>query len=501
MGTDNLPPGWAWAKLGDVCEINPSTDTSHLALDEDVAFIPMTAVAELSNQVDTSRRRKLSEVVKGFTRFRSGDVLFAKITPCMENGKIAIVPSVPGNVGYGSTEFHVIRPRDGISAQYIHYYLSQKKFRETARHNMSGAVGQQRVPTVFMSSARLPVPPSQEQISITKKVNALFVELDEAETALKRAREGVTQFRASLLHAACTGELTAAWREATPATETGADFLQRILAERRAAWERTERARLKAKGTPPRGDAWKSRYPEPITPNAKGLPDLPEGWIWSSFSHLGDFGRGKSKHRPRNDARLYGDAIPFIQTGDVSRSEGKIRNYSQLYSEFGIAQSRIWPKGTICITIAANIAASGILEFDACFPDSVVGLKCKDEALASYVELFIQSARANLEEYAPATAQKNINLEILNAVAVPLPPLAEIIEINNAVHLWLATMAGIPDVDLPALRQSILHAAFSGQLVPQDPADEPATELLARLHGNPTAPSRARRQNKNKVPA
>lgn len=488
MDAEELPPGWAWATLGDICELNPGIVTDHLTADDEVAFVPMAAVSELSNRMDTTRRRKLGEVSKGFTRFAPGDVLFAKITPCMENGKIAVVPDVPGNIAYGSTEFHVLRPRIGVSANFVHRYLIQQYFRDTARHNMSGAVGQQRVPSRFLGAAVIPLPPSPEQDRIATAVNGLFTELDEAEAALARAREGVEQFRASLLHAACTGQLTAAWRAANPPAETGADLLAHILAERRAAWERTERARLKAKGSLPKGDGWKTRYVEPVAPDLTDMPDLPEGWIWASLPQLGDFGRGKSKHRPRGDSRLYGDAIPFIQTGDVSRSDGRIKSYTQRYSNFGIAQSKIWPKGTVCITIAANIAASGILMFDACFPDSVVGLVCSNAIVAKYVELFIRTARANLSEYAPATAQKNINLEILNALAVPLPPLAEIKELMQVAEDMNNAVTSLPSASSFELRQSILHAAFTGRLVPQNPTDEPASDLLARLRAHAAAP-------------
>ena len=493
MDGQELPPGWAWARLEDVCELNPATETGHIGAMDEVAFIPMAAVAELSNKVDASQRRKLKDVAKGFTRFAAGDVLFAKITPCMENGKIAEVPSVPGNVAYGSTEFHILRPRLDISASYVRHFVAQQHFRDLARHNMSGAVGQQRVPLGFLRDAALPVPPSNEQHRIAAAVTALFDELDEAEAALARAREGVERFRASLLHAACTGQLTAAWRQANPPTETGADLLRRILSERRAAWERTELSRLKAKGTPPRGEAWKARYEEPAAPELADLPDLPAGWAWASLAQLGEFGRGKSKHRPRDDVRLYGDAAPFIQTGDVSRSGGKIEHYTQKYSEFGIAQSKLWPKGTVCITIAANIAASGILGFDACFPDSVVGLTCSDQVIATYVELFIRTARENLEEYAPATAQKNINLEILNTLAVPVPPMPEIKKLVSMVRELFGVVEALPTTAQTELRQSILHAAFTGKLVPQDPADEPAAVLLARLRGAAAPARRARR--------
>ena len=133
------------------------------------------------------------------------------------------------------------------------------------------------------------------------------------------------------------------------------------------------------------------------------------------------------KHRPRNDPILYTDGeYPFIQTGDVARSGGSIEIYSNFYNDVGLAQSAMWPAGTLCITIAANIADSGILSFDACFPDSVVGLIAYDSFEgAHYFEYFIRTAKANLHDFAPSTAQKNINLGILMEVLIPLPPLAE----------------------------------------------------------------------------
>lgn len=117
---------------------------------------------------------------------------------------------------------------------------------------------------------------------------------------------------------------------------------------------------------------------------------------------------------------------PMIQTGDVARANGLVTTYSALYGDEGLAQSRLWPKGTLCITIAANIADSSILGFDACFPDSVVGFVPDPElGDAKYFDLFLRTAKQRIEDFAPATAQKNVNLEILSKVLVPLPPKAE----------------------------------------------------------------------------
>jgi restriction endonuclease S subunit len=166
---------------------------------------------------------------------------------------------------------------------------------------------------------------------------------------------------------------------------------------------------------------------------------LPRGWCWARLPELGEFGRGKSKHRPRNDPALFANGkFPLIQTGDVARANGVVTTYTALYGDAGLAQSRLWPKGTLCITIAANIADSAILGFDACFPDSVVGLVPDPEiGDARYFEYFIRTAKRHVEDFAPSTAQKNINLEILSSIAVPLPPKEEIGRITTKVEQLL----------------------------------------------------------------
>lgn len=167
--------------------------------------------------------------------------------------------------------------------------------------------------------------------------------------------------------------------------------------------------------------------------------EIPDSWAWARFSELGEFARGKSKHRPRNDPALFNPPIyPLVQTGEVARAGNIILEYHSKYSEVGLAQSRMWSKGTLCITIAANIADSAILGFDACFPDSVVGFTPVEPLhSARYLLFFMKTARQQLLEYAPATAQKNINLEILESVYIPIPPLNEQEKIIQTVDEFL----------------------------------------------------------------
>ena len=134
------------------------------------------------------------------------------------------------------------------------------------------------------------------------------------------------------------------------------------------------------------------------------------------------FGRGKSKHRPRNDSRLYGGNIPFIQTGDIKNASHIIHEYQQTYSEFGLEQSKLWPKGTLCITIAANIAETSILGFDACFPDSVIGfIPDPQKTTSEYVEYLLSTYKQKLQSKRTGSAQDNLNMAAFENMRLPFP--------------------------------------------------------------------------------
>ena len=148
----------------------------------------------------------------------------------------------------------------------------------------------------------------------------------------------------------------------------------------------------------------------------------PMGWSMKRLTELGELNRGVSKARPRNSPELLGGPYPLIQTGDVSNAGTYITSFNSTYSEKGFAQSRLWPKGTLCITIAANIAQTSILTFDACFPDSVVGFISADKTNELFVHYWFSFFQKILNEQAPQVAQKNINLKILSELAVIMPP-------------------------------------------------------------------------------
>lgn len=197
-----------------------------------------------------------------------------------------------------------------------------------------------------------------------------------------------------------------------------------------------------------------------------------EGWEEKTLDQVSkDFGRGKSKHRPRNYAGLYGGDYPFIQTGDIRNCNHYITEFTQTYNEVGLAQSKLWPAGTICITIAANIAETGVLTFDACFPDSVIGLVVNDKlADRDFVEYLLQSFKVKIQSLGKGSAQQNINMGTFENELFPFPKVdkqKEIVQKLDALSAETKRLEVIyrqKSLDLEELKKSVLQKAFNGEL-------------------------------------
>jgi type I restriction enzyme S subunit len=183
---NKLPEGWEWKKLGEIAEINPKFDRKSISENIEVTFLPMRCIEELTGNVDTSITKNLEEVSKGYTPLMENDLIYAKITPCMENGKVAIAKGLKNNLGFASTEFHVIRFKKNAYNKFFFFYLIQKWIREYAAMNMTGSAGQKRVPATFLKDLLVPLPPLETQQKIvsilekaeeTKKLRAQADEL------------------------------------------------------------------------------------------------------------------------------------------------------------------------------------------------------------------------------------------------------------------------------------------------------------------------------------
>jgi type I restriction enzyme S subunit len=190
------------------------------------------------------------------------------------------------------------------------------------------------------------------------------------------------------------------------------------------------------------------------------------GWPIKKLGKVGTLDRGVSKHRPRNAPELLGGPYPLVQTGEVANCDGYVRSHNSTYSEMGLRQSKMWPAGTLCVTIAANIAKTGILTFDACFPDSVVGFCADEPATIEFVRAWLSFLQKGLEDAAPESAQKNINLAILRDLDVPIPALDLRIGFAHSVaaveKLKTAHRACLAELD--SLFASLQHRVFRGEL-------------------------------------
>jgi type I restriction enzyme S subunit len=485
-----LPTGWAWSDLNSVC--TKITDGTHHSPSQEIQlsrgdYLYITAKNIKEWGVDLSNVTYIPEHIHRQIYERcnpeQGDILYVK--DGVTTG-IATINQLDGEFSLLSS-VALLKPRhEVIDARFLKWYLNSPHGYRSMTAQMGGTAIK-RLTVKKIKDSQVPVAPLNEQRRIVERIEELLSDLDAGVSALERAMANLTRYRAAVLKAAVEGRLTEQWRAEHPDLEPASEILMRILAERRRKWEEDELARYEAGGRKPPQN-WKDKYHAPPVPDSTKFPLLPKGWCWVTLSQIGWLDRGRSRHRPRNAPHLYGGPYPFIQTGDVRRANTFLREYIQTYSEAGLEQSKMWPAGTLCITIAANIAETAILSFDACFPDSIVGfLPITKGVSVRFVELFLRTVRQKLETYAPATAQKNINIDILDDISVPFPPLKEQEEITSVTDVRLSIIDATETQIVTnlkravCLRKNLLKRAFEGTLVLQQPTDEPASVLLERI--------------------
>ena len=495
-----VPPTWRWVRLDAVGAIvgggtPPAADPGNFT--EPGEGIPWLTPADLGGYSDLYISRGSRDLTEKGSRASSATV--------MPKGTVLFTSRAP--IGYVAIAANPISTNQGFKS-IVPYILDCSHFIATAMKAFAPEIDAKAPGTTFkevsgkiVAGISFPLPPLAEQRRIVAKVDELMVLCDRLEAArvgreaardrlaaaslarlnapdpesfqadarfaldalpaLTTRPDQIKQLRQTILNLAVRGKLVPQDEKHEPASE----LLKRIA---------KEKARLVKEGKAKRQDA----LPEIDLDQAPF--QLPDGWAWGRFPELGTFGRGKSKHRPRNDPALFdGGKHLMIQTGDVARSQGVIATYTSKYNDFGLSQSFRWPKGTLCITIAANIADSGILSFDACFPDSVVGfIPASMFENARYFEYFVRTAKANLLEFAPATAQKNINLEILTQVLIPLPPLAEQHRIVAKVDVLMALCDRLEAslTATAATRRRLLDALLAEALAPAGERELEAAE-------------------------
>jgi len=496
---NKMPQGWIQTKLGEISSINPKLALEHFPDDLEISFIPMASVETESGRVDLTQTRKLGSVKKGYTPFIDGDVIFAKITPCMENGKIAFLNGLKEGIGFGSTEFHVSRPLNKISNKYIFYFLVQRSYRKDAQGNMTGSAGQLRVPTTFFRDSVISLPPHREQHRIVAKIEELFSELDKGVEALKTAQQQLKVYRQAVLKWAFEGKLTEEWREQQKNLPTALQLLEQIKTKREK----------QAKAT--------GKKLKPLTPLTKvelfGLPSLPSGWLWMQLTEVstdvfdGPFGSHlkSSDYTDKGIRVIRLENIGSLEFKDQYKSYVAKEKYETIkkhtvYSGDIVFSSFISEK--IRVSIVPPYIREAINKAD-CFcirtNKSIIG--------ENYLSCFLSTRTAyhQLVNEIHGATRPRINTTQLKQCFIPYCSVKEQHVIAAEIETRLSVADKLEETisqslqQAEALRQSILKKAFEGKLVPQDPNDEPATKLLERIRAEKAGQTQEKKTRKKKA--
>lgn len=387
-----------------------------------------------------------------------------------------------------------IRPSSMMCGLYLGYYFQTPNYRKVIS-DLSAGSNINNIKSSELSEHLIPIAPLAEQTRIVEKLEELLSDLDAGVAELKAAQKKLVQYRQSLLKAAVEGALTAEWRTTNQAKETGTQLLERILIERRARWEAKQLAKFNEQGKAPPKD-WQSKYPEPVKPDTSDLPELPEGWVWASVDCLlAGIETGKSfkcVERPPS----------FDETGVVKVSAVSWGEYNEQESKTCTIEERVNPDlfvkagdflfsraNTVELVGACVIAKTVTLKV--MLSDKILRLVLVHDNMKPWLLYLLRSriGRKQIEVLATGNQEsmKNIGQERIRSIAIPIGPEDEIICAIALVEQGLVSATLQISENEFALKQSaaqrknILKAAFSGQLVPQDPNDEPAIVLLERI--------------------
>jgi len=398
---------------------------------------------------------------------------------------------------------HIIRVRlrNPDQVAWVLHWLSSLGGRKFVERVASSTSGLHTLSISKVESLPIPIAPEKEQERILSLASDCLDDVTNVEASMKRARGLMADYRASLLHAACTGALTADWRDANPhSEEDGPALLRRILAERRSAWERAELARLTAGDKLPRGESWKNRYPEPGLPIAEGRVTFPDGWTFATLDQI-------VGEPPRNGISVKGQNEPPGTPALRLDALGARRLHYERHRYINIpahkATALTIRSGDLLVSrangskrLVGRAALADAPPVDTVFPDTMIRCRFVLPDLGPWVALVWTSAavRAQLEQRAKTSAGIwKLGQDDLLSVVIPIPPLAEAEALLTQMESAELSEDEVVSTETQDLRQSVLHAAFSGRLVPQNPADEPAAALLARLHADATQSTPRRR--------
>jgi type I restriction enzyme S subunit len=499
-----IPESWEWSRLLDLGEINPRNAADD---DDAAAFLPMRGVPDAYRGSVVFESGKWGNLKKGYTHFAAGDVVLAKITPCFENGKAAVIPSLADDisVGGGTTELLVFRPiHPGINADYIYLFLRSPMFAVEGEGRMTGTAGQKRLPTEFFATRAVPWPPTVEQIQIVAKVDELMALCDQLEkqqevrrTLQVKARKALIQTVAST---SASDEILVGWGKLTDhfgdlfsCAEDVRDAkllafrlaMSGVLTEQRAS-EQLSRDLTESK----------EARANPISNDEQDWP-LPSNWGWVRAGWLGDARLGKMLDASKNR----GEMMPYLRNINVRWRKFDLSNILQLRLEMHELPKVSVAFGDLVICEGGEPGRAAIWDRDEPFviQKALHRFRCGPHVLPEYMLLCLEHDyfTDRLDRYYTGATIKHLTGRSLSQYTIPLPPIAEQKRILERIEALLTLCTTMEDQlrQVSSTAESLALAAVSGITgiaITEEEAElkAPQTELIAPLRiGTPPSGS------------
>ena len=490
---EELPEGWAWATVGDVADVIrgitfPATAKATRPSDDTVPCL-RTSNVQASLELDDLLYVPPDYVRREEQFVCRGDAVVSMANSGALVGKVALADEVPARCTFGGF-LAVVRARHS-DPRFVGHALRAPAVQSQLRDGASQTVNIANISATQLRAALLPVAPVAEQRRIVAKLDALSDRSRRAKEALDAVPALLDQLRQSILAAAFRGDLTADWRSAHPDVEPADALLARIRAERRKRWEEAELAKLRAKGRAPTDDRWKAKYEEPAPVDASELPELPEGWAWAAAEELTAPLRpiiyGIIKAGPH-----FPGGVPYVRVTEIVSGRLDVETLPRCDP----ARAALFKRATLA---AGDLVVSkdGTIGRVAFVPPELDGANITQHVLRVSPNAAINAAALALAIEAPnaqewmkgetrGVALQGVNVEDFRKLPIPLAPRAEQDAIVAAAQAALSRQersqaAARFAASLADLDRALLAKAFRGELVPQDPADKPASEMLARL--------------------
>lgn len=513
-----LPATWRWTRLLDIGEINPRNEAPD---DQLAAFVPMSGVPQLHRAAIVAETKRWGDIKKSYTHFANGDVVLAKITPCFENGKAAVVEGLPGDagIGAGTTELLVFRPiHVGVMPAYVYLFLRSPLFTVEGEQNMTGTAGQKRVPTDYFATRAFPLPPSEEQSRIVAKVDELMALCDQLAQQQQDCRELQNALRQSALQALASAqsphELHTSWQRLQSnferlfsdprdvdalrglildmgirgrlvnqarAGETASDLLRQLEERKR---ELAQHRKLRLQKLLPQMSEDEIPY------------DSPTGWKWVRLGAIAELINGDRGKNYPNKEEYVSEGVPWINTGHIEpKGTLTVHNMNFISREkFEVLNGgKIEPNDLVYCLRGATFGKTAFVSpyTEGAIASSLMIVRPLDARLARYIYYYLISplGRNQIFRFDNGTAQPNLSANSVGLFSFPLPPLDEQERVVKRIE-ELMLICDLLELQLQSSRRvaELLAVAFVSALTgiaieqhEDTTVKAPQTELIAPL--------------------